>query len=102
MHAGDVDCDKQEQVNDIIAILHEHIGPSMVVRCRHGSTRCVLFFKHKGHTAPIRKFRIAWIDKEGDKHALEFLAGGQQVVVEGPRQGRDALLAAWHRAGRGV
>jgi hypothetical protein len=84
IHAGDIDCDKLEQVNKIVAILHEYLGPSLVVRCRHGSPRCVLFFKHKDHTAPIRKFRIAWVDNEGDKGAFEFLARGQQVVVEAP------------------
>jgi D5 N terminal like len=84
VHAGDIDCDKQKQVDQITAILSEHLGASMVVRCREGSTRLVLFYKHKDHTAPIRKFRIAWVDKEGDKGAFEFLAGGQQVVAEGP------------------
>jgi hypothetical protein len=84
VHAGDVDCNKQEQVDQIVAILSEHLGASMVVRCREGSTRLVLFCKHKDNTAPIRKFRIAWVDKEGDKSAFEFLAGGQQVVAEGP------------------
>src|SRR5882762_11421310 len=51
IHAVDVDSDKQEIVNALVALTNEHLGTSMVVRCRHGSTRCVLLFKHEDHTA---------------------------------------------------
>jgi phage/plasmid-associated DNA primase len=84
VHAADIDSDKQEIVDAHVALLNKHLGTSMVVRCRNKSTRCVLFYKHEDHTAPIRKYRVAFIDKEGVKHAVEFLAGGQQVVAEGP------------------
>jgi hypothetical protein len=84
VHGGDIDSDKQGVVDAVRAIFAMFLGITPVVRRPDGSTRCVLFYKHKNHTAPIDKFRIAFIDKEGDKHIVEFLARGQQVVIEGP------------------
>jgi putative DNA primase/helicase len=96
-HGLDVDSDKKEFRDTVWKLADEHFGATPVVRCRAGSVRIVLFYRHEDHTAPIRKFRGAFEDKDGVKHVVEFLARGQQVVIEGPHA--KGAMHYWHNGG---
>jgi phage/plasmid-associated DNA primase len=65
-------------------LAEEHFGITPVVRCRDGSIRVVLFYRHKAGTPPIRKFAGAYVDEQGQKQLTEMLGTGQLVVAEGP------------------
>jgi hypothetical protein len=68
-----------------------------VVRLRHGSPRRVLVYEYDQHTAPIRKHRLAFSDARGNKHIVEYLARGQQVVIEGPHA--KGAMHYWRNGG---
>jgi hypothetical protein len=93
IHAGDVDCDQIEQPSAIVAILNKHFGSRW---CAAGMVDALCCSTPRT-TAPIRKFRAAWIDKEGDKGAFEFLAGSKSSLRA---RTPEILLAAGIRAGR--
>lgn len=80
----DIDSDDEAFRDMVWALADQHLDKTPVVRCRDGSVRAVLFYEHKDHTPPIRKFRIKVQDTAGQQHLVEFLAAGQQVVIEGP------------------
>jgi hypothetical protein len=65
-------------------VAERHLGVTPVVRRRDGSIRCVLIYRHKAGTQPIRKFAGAHVDEQGQKQLIETLGTGQQVVLEGP------------------
>jgi D5 N terminal like len=80
----DIDSDSPEMADFIEGYAVKYLGQSPAVRLRHGSCRRVLVYEYDQHTAPIRKHRLAFRDASGAEHAVEFLADGQQVVIEGP------------------
>ncbi len=83
-HALDIDCDDFTIAMCLEGIAREHLGITPVVRCRHGSPRRVLIYRHEDHTAPITKQSWSFEDTEQKRHLAEFLATGQFVVIEGP------------------
>jgi hypothetical protein len=80
----DIDSDDPAIADQTETIIMQHIGRTPIVRLRHGSPRRVLFYERDQHTAPISKHRLAFSDGQGNKHIVEYLARGQQVVIEGP------------------
>jgi len=66
------------------AITREHLGDTPVVRCRHGSARRVLVYRHEDHTPPITKQPWKFADTAGQEHLYELLGSGQFAVIEGP------------------
>jgi hypothetical protein len=57
----------------------------------------VLFYEYDQHTAPISKHRLAFSDAQGNKHIVEYLARGQQVVIEGPHA--KGAMHYWRNGG---
>jgi P4 family phage/plasmid primase-like protien len=80
----DIDSDDSEIADIIERHAVKHLGQTPAVRLRHGSPRRVLVYECDQHTAPIFKRRFTFKDTNGAEHAVEFLAQGQQVVIEGP------------------
>jgi hypothetical protein len=83
-HVFDLDIDKEAVAKTAECEITMMMGASPVVRLRYGSSRRVLFYESDQHTPPIRKHRLTFKDKDGDQGIIEFLANGQQVVIEGP------------------
>jgi P4 family phage/plasmid primase-like protien len=80
----DLDIENEHYLNAVRNLATTHLGETPVVRRRDGSIRCVLFYRHKAGTPPIRKFAGAYVDEQGQKQLIETLGTGQQVVLEGP------------------
>ncbi len=83
-HAFGIDSDKPKIACTLEILISMCMGAAAAVRLRHGSFRRVLFYEREQNTVPIPKHRLAFKDADGDQRALEFLAYGQQVVIEGP------------------
>ena len=98
--ALDVDSDDKAYVECVWQVANRHFDETPAVRCRDGSVRIVLFYKHKDHTPPIRKFCTVFEDEDGNKHIVEFLAAGQQVVAEGPHS--KGKMHYWHNENGGL
>jgi hypothetical protein len=84
--AGDFDINDEEVLNEARARFIVALGilPA-AVRRRHGSPRCVLFYRQMQRVAPIHKSRLAFkIKATGELCIIEVLGEGQQVVIEGP------------------
>jgi hypothetical protein len=79
----DIDSDDPEIAEILEHYAANHLGETPAVRLRHGSARRVLVYERDQHTAPTSKRRLAFRDAAGAEHAVEFLARGQQVVIEG-------------------
>src|SRR5580704_6063298 len=82
--ALDFDVENETYLNAARDVAERHLGVTPVVRRRDGSIRCVLIYRHKAGTQPIRKFAGAYLDEQGQKQLVETLGTGQQVVLEGP------------------
>jgi hypothetical protein len=80
----DIDSDNPEIADSIERWAVTCLGFTPVVRLRHASVRRVLVYERDQHTAPTLKRRLKFKDAHGAEHAVEFLARGQQVVIEGP------------------
>jgi hypothetical protein len=80
----DIDSDDPAIADTIETYAAKYLGATPAVRLRHGSARRVLVYEYDQHTAPIFKQRFTFKDANGTEHAVEFLARGQQVVIEGP------------------
>jgi hypothetical protein len=93
----DIDSDDPAIADMIENNITKNLADSPVVRLRHGSSRRVLFYEFDQHTAPIRKHRLAFRDSRGDQHTVEFLATGQQVVIEGPHA--KGAMHYWRNGG---
>ena len=61
--ALDFDVENETYLNAARDVAERHLGVTPVVRRRDGSIRCVLFYRHKAGTPPIRKFAGAYLDK---------------------------------------
>jgi hypothetical protein len=85
----DIDSDNPEIADLIECHAVRYLGATPAVRLRHGSSRRVLVYERDQHTAPISKARFTFKDANGAEHAVEFLARGQQVVIEGPHAKGD-------------
>jgi hypothetical protein len=78
----DIDVEDEAMAAAVESLALDHFGMAPV-RVRDGSPRRLLVYrKPTGHDT-IRKTRLAWMDAQGVKHAVELLAHGQQYVVEG-------------------
>jgi hypothetical protein len=93
----DIDSDDPVIADKIEPLIAEQMGGTPLVRLRHGSCRRVLFYEYDQHTAPIRKHRLAFGDAQGNKHIVEYLAHGQQVVIEGPHA--KGTMHYWREGG---
>jgi len=80
----DLDIENETYLTAVRDLVTQHFGETPVVRRREGSIRCVLVYRHKAGTQPIRKFAGAYLDEQGQKQLVETLGTGQQVVLEGP------------------
>ncbi|WP_366509890.1 DUF3987 domain-containing protein [Mesorhizobium sp.] len=70
-------------IADIKAAIARAVGVAverLPVRWRDNSTSCAVFVRL---TRPVDKDNRKFVDPEGSKHLVEFLAAGQQVVVAG-------------------
>jgi hypothetical protein len=93
----DIDSDDPTIADAIEAIIVKCMGSTPVVRLRHTSCRRVLFYECDQRTAPIRKHHLAFTDAQGNKHIVEYLARGQQVVIEGPHA--KGAMHYWRNGG---
>jgi P4 family phage/plasmid primase-like protien len=89
--ALDPDTDDERYRDFVWGLAEEHFGKTPVVRCRDGSPRIALFYRRTPGTAPIRKFAISFKDEHDQRHLIEFLGTGQQIVGEGPHAKAGAM-----------
>src|SRR5215469_17058292 len=96
-NAVDIDIEDPEIADIIESYAVGRLGATPAVRLRHASARRVLIYERDQHTAPISKQPLTFKDANGAEHAVEFLARGQQVVIEGPHaKGR---MYYWRKGG---
>ena len=91
--AYDIDCDDPvlaQQIEDFITL---YLGCSPAVRLRENSSRRVLFYARDQRTAPITKRVLKIRTSDGAMHAVELLAAGQKVMIEGPHA--SGAMYAW-------
>jgi putative DNA primase/helicase len=96
--AIDLDTEDEKVVEWFKAKIAAILGVTPVIRRRDGNkTRMVLFFKHKNHTPPITKHKFEALDADGNKHLLEIVGSGEQVVIEGPHA--KGAMQYWENGG---
>ncbi len=96
-NAVDIDSDSPEIADIIECYTAMDLGMTPVVRLRDGSARRVLLYERDQHTAPTMKRRLTFKEADGTEHAVEFLARGQQVVIEGPHA--KGQMYSWRTSG---
>ncbi len=101
--AFDVDCDDDAFAKELTALIIEH-GGDAAIRGVTGSNHVLLQFKLAPGEPPMRKRRVAFrMPKHEKVQALEFLAIGQQYLVEGPhKSGGEYRWRNTHPCQRGV
>src|SRR5271170_6482082 len=100
IHAVDIVTDDEALADEIHPRFILALGLPGAVRRRYGSSRRVLFYAHRAGTAPITKSKLEFEETaRARKHLIEFLARGQQVVIEGPHA--KGAMHYW-QGGRGL
>ncbi len=91
----DIDVEDSAVVDELRELAQAYLGFAPE-RYRDGSPRR-LFMYEAGEL--IHKWRVAWLDKDGVKHACELLGHGQQFVCSGPHpKGGKYVWNEWPRA----
>jgi hypothetical protein len=86
---ADNDITKAPLARKVSGLIEDMLGMGPVRGRTGGSTKCLHMFRSD---EPLRKARLAFTDKDGDKHAVELLATGQFYVVEGQHRDGDSYI----------
>jgi len=80
--AVDVDVSTEEARDMVENVIAQKLGLAPV-RVRDGAPRSLFVFSSMNDEDPIRKMRLTFVDTNGNEHAVEILAYGQQYLIAG-------------------